>query len=207
MTTACCVKTGTKYSSEFVNKLARGLNRNGYENKLYCITDNSVNLDLNIVQPIEIPNPDKSWWDKLYIFSWEHGINDTLLYFDIDMVIVGNITCFMDWASFITGSNFDDSKEINSTLMSIPEQYGKELWETYNENREKIKNLHVWDSKYLDFMLGNTIKWQDLQPNKLVSYKYHVYNYEFPKDAKIVSFHGSPNPDEVDDEFVQLNWK
>ena len=207
MTTAICVKTGPKYPSEYANILARSLIRNGYEGKLACITDNPVDLDLNIINPVIIPNPDCSWWDKLYVYSWEHGISDSLIYYDLDMVIVGSVRCFEDWSSYITGSRFDNAKYINSTLIHIPEGYGKELWATYNENREVIKKTHDWDSKYLDFMIGKTFRWQDLCPDALKSYKLDVCKNGLHDDAKVVSFHGKPNPSEVSDAFVQVHWK
>lgn len=208
MTTAICVKTGSKYPSEYANKLARALIRNGYKGKLACITDNPVDLDRNIVNPVIMPNPDQSWWDKLYVFSWEHGINDSLTYYDLDMVIVGNVSCFEDWGSFITGSRFDDPKFINSTLMHIPKNFGKELWETFKENKQKVKKSSSnWDSKYLDSMVTPKARWQDLYPNSLISYKYHARDFGLRKNTRAVSFHGKPNPDEVKDEFVQLHWK
>ena len=207
MTTAVCVKTGPKYSSEYVNILAKSLIRNGYTGKLTCITDDPIDLDLSIVNPVIMPNPDYSWWDKLYLYSWEHGINDSLLYFDLDMVIVGSIECFIDWSSYITGSRFDRGKFINSTLIAIPKGYGHELWVTYNENREKIKNLYDWDSKYLDAMIESDFRWDYLCPDSLVSYKFHVRGKGLPLGSKVVSFHGKPNPNEVEDEFVQIHWK
>ena len=207
MTTAVCVKTGPKYPAEYANILAKSLIRNGYSGKLACITDNPAHLDLNLVNPVIMPNPDCSWWDKLYVYSWEHGINDSLLYYDLDMVIVGDNRCFHDWSSYITGSRFDDAKFINSTLIHIPKNYNPSLWHTYNENREKIKNKFDWDSKYLDFMVGTSFRWQDLCPNALKSYKLDVRKNGLHEDAKVVSFHGKPNPSEVEDEFVQVHWK
>ena len=207
MTTAICVKTGPKYPSEYANILARSLIRNGYNGKLACITDNPAHLDLSIVNPVIIPNPDFSWWDKLYLYSWEHGIDDSLIYYDLDMVIVGNVRCFEDWSSFITGSRFDNAEFINSTLIHVPKDYRPSLWVTYNENREETKKRFDWDSKYLDFMIGTSFRWQDLCPNALKSYKLDVRENGLHKDARVVSFHGKPNPSEVSDEFVQVHWK
>jgi hypothetical protein len=206
MTTAVCVKTGTKYPSEYANILARSLIKHGYKGKLACITDNPADLDLSIINPVIMPNPDKSWWDKLYLYSWGHGINDSLIYYDLDMVIVGDVGCFQDWSSYIVGSRFDDDKFINSTLVHIPQNFGIHVWLTYNENREEIKKKYDWDSKYLDSMIGTSFRWQDLYPNALVSYKFHVRGKELHGDARAVSFHGKPNPNEVSDEFVKIHW-
>ena len=41
-------------------------------------------------------------------------------------------------------------------------------------------------------------------PGQLVSYKKHVRGGSLPEGARLVSFHGKPDPEDVDEDFVKL---
>jgi hypothetical protein len=45
-----------------------------------------------------------------------------------------------------------------------------------------------------------------ITPSQVVSYKYHCRT-GLPKDAKVVVFHGKPDPHEVADEWVKQCWR
>ena len=78
-------------------------------------------------------------WHKIYLFSWDHGIDARLLYMDIDMVVTGSLEDFLSYdGDFATGSRFNRPDQINSTIMSIPAGYGRQVWTTFTRYRSMV---------------------------------------------------------------------
>ncbi len=69
MNYVACVKWGTKFGPEYVNKLFRGIKRNTTKPfKFYCFTEDSNGLlpEINI---IKLKEDWKGWWGKATLFS------------------------------------------------------------------------------------------------------------------------------------------
>ena len=83
-----CVKWGTKYTSEEVNKLFTNINENLSISFIFtCFTDDPLGLSNNIT-PVIIPknyNLD-GYWNKLALFEQDR-FKGTNLYFDLDIYI------------------------------------------------------------------------------------------------------------------------
>ena len=89
------VKWGTKYDSEYVNKLYRGFKRNTTKSfNFICFTDDSTGLCEGIEPRALIKNWTK-WWGKATIFSKEHQLKGVNFFIDLDMIITGNIDDIM----------------------------------------------------------------------------------------------------------------
>jgi len=95
-----CVKWGTKYDAEYVNKLYRGVFRNLEKVKFefFCFTDDPEGLDPNI-HLRSLPTPDwEGWWHKASVL-FSGKLNDAIgtcvytriLYVDLDTVITGSL--------------------------------------------------------------------------------------------------------------------
>jgi hypothetical protein len=70
-----CVKWGTKYGAEYVNKLFNGVKRNlaPLNFMFYCFTDDATGLDKDVtVKPL--PTGWKHWWNKAALFADESGL-------------------------------------------------------------------------------------------------------------------------------------
>lgn len=64
-----CVKWGTRYDYNYVNKLYRGIIRNTTKKIIFhCFTENSKDLDPNI-KVIELKENWTGWWGKATLFS------------------------------------------------------------------------------------------------------------------------------------------
>ena len=91
-----CVKWGTKYSSDDVNRLQRNVKRYlQVPHKFYCYTDDPIGLEcdyLPITSDLEI------YWNKLAMFQKDF-VEGTCLYFDIDVIIQNNIDHITDHLS------------------------------------------------------------------------------------------------------------
>ena len=98
-----CVKYGTKYGADYVNKLYQGVKDNlSLPHKFACFTEDGSGLDPN-VQVIDLENKHwGGWWSKVNIFngesykpfmpaSQEEDKPLLVLYIDLDMIITGSI--------------------------------------------------------------------------------------------------------------------
>lgn len=64
-----CVKWGTRYDAEYVNKLFRGIKRNTTKQfEFYCFTENPEGL-LEEVKVIPLKENWSGWWGKATLFS------------------------------------------------------------------------------------------------------------------------------------------
>jgi len=88
-----CVKHGTKYSADYVNRLYGMVRRHLPGNwRFVCLTDDPRGLDENI-RSIDISAIRAAgWWAKLALFNPDVAIpDDAVLYFDLDTVVVGSL--------------------------------------------------------------------------------------------------------------------
>ena len=96
-----CMKWGTKYGAEYVNRLYNMVNRHlTLPFQMVCLTDDSTGIDTNVkcypIPELNLPsNIPERGWKKLTTFSPElYDLKGTALFLDIDIVIVDNIDCF-----------------------------------------------------------------------------------------------------------------
>ena len=87
-----CLKWGTKYTSEFVNKLDNMISRNvSVPYQLHCMTEDPTGIKPNI-EIIPLPDlPLNKWWWKMLLFDENFPINDGI-FLDLDIIIKSDIT-------------------------------------------------------------------------------------------------------------------
>lgn len=98
-----CMKWGTKYGPEYVNRLYAMVRRHllsGF--RFTCLTDDPRGIRSEVeCQPIpalDLPEgiPERGW-NKLAAFSADlYGLRGTALFLDLDVVIVGGLDPFFD---------------------------------------------------------------------------------------------------------------
>jgi hypothetical protein len=91
-------------------------------------------------------------------------------------VVTGSLEDFLSYdGDFATSSRFNRPNQINSTIMSIPPGYGRQVWTTFTRYRSMVMRSFGGDSRFLEAIVGpKTKRWQDMFPGQLVSYKKHV---------------------------------
>lgn len=151
-----CVKQGSKYNYEYVNRLYNMATRHcTFDFEFVCLTDDSTNIDKNITI-IELPDYLQGWWCKPYIFSKDLPLEEgTVLYMDLDVVIGSSIDKLFTWNSndwciirdYYRGCNpkFD---EYNSSVIRFKYKELDYVWTEYKNNKEKIENLYHGDQDY-----------------------------------------------------------
>jgi hypothetical protein len=208
-----CMKWGSKYGPEYVNRLygmvARHL-RGPF--RFVCLTDNSAGVRPE-VQCLPLPALDlpparrDGGWRKLTTFEAKlFDLKGVALFLDVDVVIVGDITPLFelpgefliihDWKrpSRITGN----SSVYRFRLGAHADVLAKFRTEQANI-RTRLRNEQAYLSEVLHAQ-GKLGYWPD---EWCVSYKYHCIprwpsNYwrepAVPTGARIVVFHGEVNP-------------
>ena len=95
-----CLKWGTKYDAEYVNRMYVMLKRNCKEQfTLYCCTEDpsGISNEIQIVPlPIEKYDLETYWW-KLWILSKEFPVDGKCIFFDLDTVIQNDIQEIVDF--------------------------------------------------------------------------------------------------------------
>jgi hypothetical protein len=211
--TVLCMKWGTKYGADYVNRLYGMVRRHlRGEFRFVCLTDRSEGVRAE-VQCLPIPDlalpqgiPERGW-KKLTTFAADlHGLKGTALFLDLDVVIVDDITPFFeqpgefliihDWKRpwRITGN----SSVYRFELGAHPEVLERFRVE-HEDIRQRLRNEQAWLSEVLH-QQGKLGYWP---ADWCASWKYHCVpswpmNYwrdpSIPKGSRILVFHGVINP-------------
>lgn len=215
MVNVICMKWGTKYGPEYVNTLRSMLSRHLVRaHRLVCFTDDGTGIGPGVeILPLPAMNlpPDKErGWRKLSTFQSPFGdLRGPVLFLDLDIVIIDSIDCFFDhpgefciihdWAKpwRTTG---------NSSVYRFEAGAHPELLDTFLQNIDQVKREVRNEQEYLTRemqRIGILAYW----PKEwCVSFKYGclpafplnlVQTPRLPQGARIVVFHGNPNPPEA----------
>jgi hypothetical protein len=231
-----CVKWGTKYDADYVNRLYNMVKKNlSLPYKFICLTDDSKGLNKDI-DALPFTRKDLVfWWTKLNIFELNlHAISGQAIFFDLDVVITDNIDCLFTFnpdKEFIGVLDWSRLDQINSSVMRYDISKSNYIIDNFykmfkhNELREsnewdsfmKINKIVYWERDTDRFYEGDQ-KWisrqlenQNLQDHYfpkdwILSYKRHGTK-DLPENCKVMVFHGEPKPDQVDHEYVKNLWR
>lgn len=225
-----CLKHGDKYSSDYVNKLYNMCQRNTtVKYKFACITEDSTNLNKEIIV-IPIPKGKlKGWWYKPYVFSREIPIEGTILFLDLDIVIIKNIdhlwtyepTKFCIIRDF-NRKNIIGYNKFNSSIFKFEKGTLPFVWENLILNYSQTNQMHGDQDWIFKQIKNNFVFWPD---EWFQSYKWEVRNRHdiiiennkrkfkniinptISPSTSILVFHGDPKPEEVKDPIIVDNWQ
>jgi len=210
--TVACLKWGIKYSVDYVNILHDMVRRNlTVPHRFVCLADNPAGIRCETL-PIVPDLP--TWWGKLTLFG--HPIPGRILYFDLDTVIVGNIDGFAAYdGPFCLIKPFYRGRGFASGVMSIGPDFGSHVWDRFARDPRSAIDFcrrHAdppWnhgDQRWLELNVERADYWQDVLPGQLASYKVHC-GAGLPVGARVVCFHGKPDPHELADSWVLHHWR
>jgi Methyltransferase domain/Protein of unknown function DUF115 len=219
----CCVKQGTRYGAEYVNRLYASILRNleaGTRGRFYCFTDdpNGIREEVHCVP---LPHDLRGWWSKLYLFGPHQQFrdHDRIVYFDLDTVIVGDFDQIIKYdGEFAILRDFYRPDGWQSSVMLWRGDFGAGIW--WSWVRAKRPEIEGGDQAWIE-------KWwygpswlprqsgsyglklpdilQDLFPGKFCSYKEHCKPYP-PDGTSVVVFHGQPRPHNCGQAWVEAMW-
>jgi hypothetical protein len=100
-----CMKWGTKYGPEYVNRLYAMARRNlSGDFNFVCLTDDAKGIRSEVaclpIPPLNLqlaPGQRDGAWKKLTTFEQDpHGLHGTALFLDLDVVVVGGLDVFFE---------------------------------------------------------------------------------------------------------------
>ena len=208
-----CMKWGTKYGPEYVNRLYAMVRRHlRGEFRFVCLTDRSEGIRAE-VECLPIPSLDlppgipERGWTKLTTFEADlHGLRGTALFLDLDVVIVDDITPFFEQAGdFLIIHDWKRPWRVtgNSSVYRFQLGAHADLLAHFRSHveqvRAQVRNEQAYLSDYLHAR-GQLAYWP---ADWCVSWKYHCIptfptNWwkapVIPEGARIIIFHGEVNP-------------
>lgn len=217
MVNVICMKWGAKYGPEYVNKLRSMLTRHlRRPHRFICFTDDGTGIvpgvEILPLPPMDLPPGKERGWRKLSTFqSPLFDLTGPTLFIDLDVVITGSMDEFFthpgefciihDWAKpwRITGNSsvyrFEAGRhpEILANFLAHIDQVKREV---RNEQEYLTREMHrkglltYWPREWcISFKYGCVPKF----PLNLVR------EPVLPDGARIVIFHGTPNPPDAVD--------
>lgn len=213
--TVVCMKWGDAYGPEYVNRLyamtARHLSR---PHRFMCFTDDTNGLRPEVetapMPPITLdPKYSMAPWRKIGLFNAKLAdLEGQALFLDLDLIVVGPLDEFFDYEPdrfcIIHNWTRPGQRVGNSSVYRF--EIGAD---SYVLDRFYERPHMAWIERYRNSQtfLSNTVKDMVFWPKKwCVSFKRHclapipfrwTHPARIPSGARIVVFHGRPNPDEA----------
>ena len=229
-----CLKHGTKYSAEYVNRLYNMVERNcTLDYEFVCLTDDPNGINQN-VKILPLPGGMSGWWCKPYMFSKDLPLKGTVLYMDLDVVIADNIDKLITWQpnQWCTIRDFTRVmrpkwQRYNSSIVRFKIGQLDHVWTNYLKDKNEIeKRLHgdqdwLWEATrktqamlYPDSWVQSW-KWE-VRKDKIFkpgglrgkrTFKNVDHTSKPRVECCVCVFHGDPNPEMIEDKWVVDNWK
>lgn len=217
LTVACVLKTGRRfvdkerYTLDHVDKLHRSVRENlTFPHRFVCLSD--VEIPVPGVDRVALRQDWPGWWSKIELFR--PGLfTGSVLFFDLDTLIVGNIDELVRWQPGMTMvADFGNRSMMNSSTMAWTGDYGfvhdrfahdpDGLMAEYDRKRGPT----IGDQGFIHKTLrDNKCKIGTFSPERVVSFKWEAKDGA-PKGASVVSFHGTPKLDQPGSGWAYEQW-
>ena len=209
MITVWCMNTNNHAPEKEVWLLRQQVKRHLSEpHEFVCVTE----ADINGIVTMKPINDLPGWWGKKNLFSPQVS-RERNLWLDLDVVITGSLDGLvvpLDGSQLRIGFNWAQSGHggCQSSLMYwegdaarvIHDEFDPDIayWPPRNEPGV------LWgDQEWITALRNsNELSVEYFSETDMISYKYHCRD-GLPEGAKVVVFHGKPDPHEVSDQWVK----
>jgi hypothetical protein len=203
----------------------------------HCLTDDGRGLDEGIETRALPADDPGTCWNKLHLFDRDVAVQGTtVLYLDLDVVITGCLDDLIhhrpdkdflgqpDWnrplfpqfnssvMRFRAGAHEEILEEFLAQVSS-GRLVRRDEWDATTRGPDKVTYRRGWrrfggDQEWITSTLRpkSSVRSCAFPPGWVVSYKRHARR-GLPPGAKVVVFHGSPKPHEVDQNYVRQHWR
>lgn len=196
---ACVFRPGNGFDEDYVYRLRDGVKKHcKADHRFVCLSSVLVNG----VFCVPLKRKGKGWWSKLELFS----NFDQAVYFDLDTMIVDDITDIVTYPHRFTGlTDFGKGKHFASGFMAwngdysyLDQEIDAKTEREYNGFETRNWKRHGDQGWIVEHVLDKPDLAGDLFPGRFVSYKWEVRRQGFvPAGASVVCFHGKPRPADV----------
>ncbi|MBT4588149.1 MAG: tetratricopeptide repeat protein [Rhodospirillaceae bacterium] len=204
--TVVCVKYGTKYGPDYVNRLASMVQRlSSVEVDIVCFTEDPTGIEEG-VRTIPLPELNskgealEGWWNKLSLFREDiAGVGSHMLYMDVDVVLTGSIDDLLFYDSDFAIAVNSYAPSFSSSIMRFKTGSRPDIWTDFSdEDVDRLPGDEDW--------IASKVPDADLFPEPWCTiYRLHAV-HGVPKGAKVVSFGGLPNPDDFPAPWIKDYW-
>ena len=230
-----CLKHGSKYSAEYVNRLYNMTKRHcTIPFEFVCFTDDVRDIDPN-VRIIKLKDIGVSgWWYKPMFFDKNLELDGNILYFDLDVVIYDNIDKLWlhapDKFSIIRDFNRSirhDWSHFNSSVFMFRSRTLGYVYDNFiKDHRAHMRRFHGDQDWIYAQIKPEKGTWTFFPDNWIQSYKWEMrgkpkFNNntrgkrDFAQQGEpvvqdglsVAVFHGDPNPHNCKDPWVINNWR
>ena len=211
-----CMKWGTKYGADYVNRLYNMVKRHTtIDFQMVCLTDRTEGISPEVqcfpIPPLALPegSPERGW-NKLSTFEPDlYGLKGNALFLDLDVVIIDNIDDFFTYpGEFLVIHDWKRPWRVTGNRSVYRFKLGSfpEILPYFRENFEEISHKFRNEQEYLSWYVDQQKKLSYWPKDWCKSYKYHCLQKIplayfkppiKPQDAKIIIFHGEINPPEA----------
>jgi hypothetical protein len=212
-----CMKWGSKYGADYVNRLQRMLARHlAPPFQLVCLTDAAGGLDPAIrVLPLpELgcaePTNTRGKWRKVALWGAQlDGLRGPALFVDLDSVIVGDLDPYFshgdpsavilerNWARPLSGLG-------QTSVFRFPIGSHPEILERFRRDPQAIADRFGYEQHFISHCLGDRLQFWPrgwtrhfrlhcLGPMPLR----YLRPAQLPASSRIITFPGGPNPSDV----------
>lgn len=213
--TVACVRIGTKYGIEYVERLRSMVSRHldGHGVDFICLTDQpekAQGVDMIDISGLGLTG----WWAKMAVLAPHiRGMNHTL-YLDLDTVIVDELWPLERWRGpFAICQNFtklaghpDWPCNYGSCVMSIPPGFGEAAFTLFMQDPQGwIERCPKGDQQAIEMLIPGALYLQDLMPPG-----YFVGRRDFtdekPPGAAVMIFAGKHKPHNTPHQWLREAW-
>lgn len=216
------LKWGNRYGSDYVNRLASAVRRHTKSPvQIICFTDDTTGIDPSVqtfpIPTIDLPGLDMySGWRKICLFQPGLPIEGLGLFVDLDVVITGPMDDFFTFGEVEAIPIIHNWVAVNKTWFQADPLIGNSsvfrfqinqctfVWDQFHREKEWALATFRPPQSYLTHCIRpRMVFW----PAEWVrSFKRHcrpifplnlILEPKLPKHARIVAFHGKPDPDEA----------
>jgi hypothetical protein len=221
-----CLKHGKKYSSEYVNNLYSMVKRNlSLPHEFVCMTEDPNGLNPEI-RDIELKTSEyDGWWYKPTVFDPSLGLEGTVLFIDLDVVIFNSIDKFFEYEPekfcIIRGFRKNNKNGMNSSCFRFKTGSLSEEYHEFVENSKSIVSRLDGDQDWMQEAITDYSFWPD---GWLMSYKWEMVDHRditkvsndryrvfvdprTKEETSIAVFHGYPKPHQIENNWCQKHWR
>jgi len=209
--TVVCVKWGTKYGPDYVNKLYHGVKKYlSVSFNFVCFTEDSSGLEEGI-ETKELDDSWKGWWGKATLFGQATGLTGRIMFLDLDSIICGSLDDMAKYrgpfALLGTGDIYCEKAKngYNSSIILWDANIGRPIFEVLNQYRQYIHRYIVRFDHWLEMMVQECDLVQDVFPQQFADFTSFCKD-TVPEGTRIVGFPREPKPHDYPAEWIRDLW-
>ena len=198
-----------------------------------CYTEDATGIDSSIqIEPLNLISGVQGWWYKPMFFNPQLGLEGTILFFDLDVVIFDNIDYLFTYQTdkFCIIRDFNrhvihNYNKFNSSIFRLNTGMHSSVYTDFINNPQVPIRRYQGDQDWIRATVkdGTYEYWPD---EWIQSYKWEMRgkprfnrmprgerDFEVNGDpvikdsTSVAVFHGDPNPHNCKDQWVVDNWR